>query len=303
MLRRIITCLVLFFTLPVSITAQDEIKHPDTEPWSSKVPYSQLNSSNYNPQRDPNIDMYLASWKESMPVHTHGGLVERYIFTRCDCDPMNPSSKGVVLNGVNRFSHATLRTHTSTSPTTLEGEQEVFYILSGHGIVSGGGETYEIFPGITFLIPANLEFTMTNTGDEPIMMYLVVERVPEGFRPKNHIVIHNEAIIHVTKTNDHWNNITKQLIKPEEGLAVIEEILTILLPARAMSQPFSYIEGVEAVYCTIGGNPLFLSGKQIRNLPPGSAYMVIPNGTTPHANINLTNNMVKYFYFGLLDEK
>ena len=68
MLRRIITCLVLFFTLPVSITAQDEIKHPDTEPWSSKVPYSQLNSSNYNPQRDPNIDMYLASWKESMPV-------------------------------------------------------------------------------------------------------------------------------------------------------------------------------------------------------------------------------------------
>ena len=303
MLKNIIFCLFFLFRLTVIINAQDEINHPKTEPWSSNVPYSQLSPNNFNPSRDPNIDEYLANWKESMPVPSHGGLVERYIFTRNDAVQTNRSLKGKVFNSINRFSHVTLRTQTSTSPTTLKGEQEIFYVLSGHGIVSGNNEEYDIFPGIIFLIPANIEFQITNTGDEPVMMYLIVEPVPEGFIPKTHIVIHNEATLPIVKTDNHWNNITKELIKPEEGLAVIEEIFTILLPAGTMSQPFSFIGGVEAVYSVVEGNPLMLSGKQIRNLSAGSAYMVIPNGTTPHANINLTNNMIKYFYFGLLNDK
>ena len=44
-------------------------------------PYSQLDPKPYDPQTDPNIDMFISSWKESMPRHSHGSLVERDIFT------------------------------------------------------------------------------------------------------------------------------------------------------------------------------------------------------------------------------
>lgn len=295
-----ISGLALVVILTAQVMAQEDIKHPDTEPWSSKVPYSQLNSSNFNPRSEPNIDLYSTDWRDSMPVFTHSGLVERYIFTRSGGDSANPSPRGAILKGVSRFSHATLRTHTSTTPTTLKGEQEVFYVLSGRGAVSGGGKTYDIFPGIVVLIPEDLEYSMRNMGYEAVMMYMIVEPVPAGFQPRKDIVIHDEAAAPVAKTNDHWNNSTKILIAREEGLAVIDELLAISLPARSMSQPFSYVGGVEAVYCTVQGEPLYLSGKQIRALPPGSAYMVVPNAVTPHANINLSDAAVKYLYFGLL---
>ena len=60
----------------------------------------------YTPGKDPDIDMYFGSWKESMPYSTHGSLIERDILTRGDA--MKPPRKAAVLEFVNRFTHATL---------------------------------------------------------------------------------------------------------------------------------------------------------------------------------------------------
>ncbi len=60
MFRIILTiCSILIFIAPVSSFAKD------------------LDGTPYTPSVDPDIDMYFGSWKESMPRHSHGSLIER----------------------------------------------------------------------------------------------------------------------------------------------------------------------------------------------------------------------------------
>ena len=260
--------------------------------------YSQLDPKPYDPKTEPDIDMYMGSWKDSPPKHTHGYLVERDILTQCDGDPMKPPTKGAVLKYVNRFTYATLEMLTSTEPTTLVGEQELFHVLSGKGTVTGGKKTYNIYPGITFLIPEKMKFTIENTGKERLTMYLVAEPTREGFRPNEYIVVNDEATTPIATSTSHWVNIFKHLIKPEEeGLADLQLVLNVWLSPNTFAQPHSHIEGCEEVWCTIEGDVKFLLGKQIRNLPPGTAYLIPPNGITPHANFNVSDDMIKIFYF------
>lgn len=138
------------------------IKRNDPEP--PHPSYAMLAYKPHDPETDPDIDMFTGSWRESTPFQSHGSIIERDILTKGDGNPMNPPRKGAVLNFVNRFTHATLLAGHSTVPTTPEGEQEIFYVLSGTGTVTGGGKTYDLYPGVTFLIPENLEFTMNNSG-------------------------------------------------------------------------------------------------------------------------------------------
>lgn len=265
--------------------------------------YSMLDSRPYDPETDPHIDMYIRSWKESMPMCTHGCLIERDVLTKCDGDPLNPIARGAVLKYVNRFTHATLMGYNTTKPTILKGEQELFYILSGKGTVTGGGKTHNLFPGIAFLIPENLEFTMKNTGEESMEMYLVAEPTPEDFRPNDYIVVRNENIEPIHTRTAHWVNSNKWLIKAEEGLAKLGLVLTVEIPPGTFAQPHSHGRGTEEVWCPITDSTKVLLGKQIRNLPSGTAYMIPPNGTTPHANFNVTDKPIKIFYFSLSENQ
>ena len=96
---------------------------------SSTVSFAQtLDGNPYVPGVDADIDMYMNHWENSEPVITHGTLEERDILTKGD--PLNPPAKGAVLKYVNRFTHAALPAKTSTKPTSLKNEQEIFFILS-----------------------------------------------------------------------------------------------------------------------------------------------------------------------------
>ena len=160
-----------------------------TVPEPPPPPQSMLAPKPFDPDVDPNIDMYIGNWRDSQPRHTHGSLVEREVLSKCEGDPMNPPRKGAVLKYVNRFVHATLMGYNSTLPTTPIGEQELFYILSGKGTLASGGKTYDLYSGMTFLVPGGVEFSMINTGEEPMTMYLVAEPTPDGFSPKRSVSI------------------------------------------------------------------------------------------------------------------
>ena len=284
MLRKIsVACLAFFITAPPFIMAQE----PD---------YTQLDPRPYDPGTEPNIDMYIGSWGEAIPMKSHGNLVEREVLRRCD-DPMNPPAKGAVLRYVHRFSHAILETNLKTVPTTPKGEQELFYILSGKGTVTGGGITYPVYQGISFLIPENLEFTMENTGDEPLTMYLVVEPTHEGFVPNKHIVFRNEAESPLLGTQSHWAHICKYVMRSDDGLAELAYSLVCYIAPHTFAQPHSHGPGVEEIWCAMGDDVKELLGKQLRDLPDGTAFLIPPNNTTPHAALNVSEHMIKFFYF------
>lgn len=261
----------------------------------SAVSAQTLDGNPYTPGKDADIDLFICNWKESLPVKTHGSLVERDVFTKGD--PMNPPRKGAVLKYVNRFTHATLDANASTTPTTLKGEQEIFYITSGTGTIKAGKKTADLYEGICILMPANLEFTMTNTGKEPLTMYLVNEPIPAGFRPNKDMLVKDENTMPIESTNGHWCHIVKNFFETDAGLGTLERVLTVTFDPMTIGHPHSHGEGCEEVWCEVKGTSLAFIGKQIRTQPEGTAYMIPPDGKTPHANINTTDKQIKIFYF------
>ena len=260
------------------------------------ISFSQnLDGSAYDPEVDADIDMFMGNWKESMPGHTHGSLIERDILTRGD--PLNPPNKGAVLKYINRFTYATLEAHASTVPTTLKGEQEIFYILSGKGTITAGGKSANIYESISVLMPAELEFTMTNTGDEPLTMYLVNEPIPAGFRPNKNMLIKDENAMKVSSHDGHWAHIVKNLFGTNDGLGTLQSILTVSFDPMTIGHPHSHVEGWEEVWTAVKGTSIAFLGKEIRMQHPGTGYMIPSDGKTPHANINESNQQIKMFYF------
>ncbi|MFC1650253.1 cupin domain-containing protein [Candidatus Latescibacterota bacterium] len=255
----------------------------------------QLDGEPYTPGKDANIDMYIGNWKESMPAHTHGSLIERDILTAGD--PSNPKTRGAVLEYVNRFTHATLEAHASTTPTTLDGEQEIFFIISGSGSITAGGKTSGLYSGITVLMPAGLEFTMKNTGNESMSMYLISEPYPEDFRLNTEMLVVDENTVPVGTSNAHWVGIVRGLLTTEDGLGTLESILTCSFSPMTFFHPHSHVDGTEEVWTAIDEEIYVLLGKQIRLQTPGTAYNIPPDGKTPHANFNVSDKTIKMFYF------
>ena len=44
------------------------------------APAQSMDSAPYNPETDPDIDLYMSHWSQSMPRHMYGSLIERDIF-------------------------------------------------------------------------------------------------------------------------------------------------------------------------------------------------------------------------------
>ncbi|MFC1692336.1 cupin domain-containing protein [Candidatus Latescibacterota bacterium] len=283
MRKFLIIVLLLLFVIPGFAAAQ------------KARPYSQLEGGRYDPEKDANIDMYMGNWIESMPAKTHGSLIERDILTKGD--PMDPPAKCAVLKYINRFTRASLGARESIPPVTLQNEQEIFYILSGKGTITAGDKTAELYPGIAVLMPANLEFTMKNTCDELLTMFLISEPYPEGFRPNTEMLVVDENTQEMNPGYGHWTGLSKSLFKTQDGLGTLESIITVQLDAMTFFHPHSHVDGCEEVWTAITDNIHVLLGKQVRRQPPGTAYMIPPDGRTWHANFNVSPDRIKLFYF------
>ncbi len=276
---------------------EDVIKVSGTVAFTSK---NELDFRPLDTENDPDIDMFIGSWKHSIPFNIHGSITERAILSKCAGDPLKPERKGAVLKYTNGLSHATLDPHASTTPSTLKGEQEIFYITSGKGVVKAGGKMAEIRNGIFVLMPAELEFTITNTGDEPLIMYLVREPVPESFRPNRDMLIKDECAMPYRDQGylqGHWAHNGKNIFRVEDGLGTLEAVGVITFNAMTIGHPHKYFAGSEEVWTALKGTSIAWIGKQIRVQTPGTAYMVPPDGEIMHTNINLTNKPIKMFYF------
>ncbi len=254
-----------------------------------------MDDAPYNPATEPDIDMFLSSWTESWPTHTHGSLVERDILTKGD--PLNPPRKGAVLTYVDRFTYAFLTGRAVTTPTTLKGEQEVLFIASGRGVIEWKRKSAKLYGNVAVLIPEGLEFTITNTEEEPLEMYLINEPVPAGFKPNTDILIRDEEALPVASDNGHWSHIVKQLFNTGDGLATVENILTVSFDPMTIGHPHTHGKGVEEVWTAVNGTSAAFLGKEVRWQPPGTAYMIPPDGKTHHSNINNSGERVKLLYF------
>jgi len=246
------------------------------------------------------IDLYFGDWHNSLPRNTHGALRQRDIFTRGD--GMNPTQKGAVLRSLNSYTHDTLASHDSTRATRLEGQQEIYFIASGHGAATAAGQTADLFRNIAILMPANLEFTLKNTGDQPLTMYAINEPTPPGFRPNSTMLVRDENQLPISTSNGMWSHIVKTLFVTADGLATLQSVLTVTLDPLTVGKPHPVpgedSNDIEEVWTALDGTSLAFVGNELRRQTPGMALYHIPDNQTPHTTINQNeDSQVRFLYF------
>ena len=243
------------------------------------------------------IDLYFGDWHTSSPRTIRGELQLRDIFTRGN--PQAPAQKGAVLRFVNSYDYAILAPRASAHSTRLDREQEVYFVESGRGSVTAAGQTSDLSRNIAILVPANLEFTIKNTGDLPLNMYVINEPVPAGFRPNSSILLRDENKLPITSSDGHWAHIVKTLFVTSDGLATLESVLTVALDPLTMGRPHVVDhDDIEEVWTALEGTSIAFVGNQLRRQTPGMAFYHIPDNKTPHTNINQNeDSQVSFLYF------
>jgi mannose-6-phosphate isomerase-like protein (cupin superfamily) len=268
----------------------------------------------YAPSRDEHerrIDMFIGDWHDSMPRFEHGSLVLRDILVRGD--NFAPPEKAAVLHVANFLALGRLAPGAWTTPSKLERAQEVYYVLEGTGEITSSGETAQLHKDIAVLMPAGVEFTMHSTGDEPLTMYVINEPTPDGFHPKTKMAVKDEAAARqrtpagddpyiVGGASGHWAHIVRELFSPADGLATEQSVITVTVNPLTLGEPHPHRPGQEEIWAAIDGESLMFLGTELRVQRPGMAYMLPPDSSTIHSNINTGDKPVKFLYFAKFPE-
>jgi mannose-6-phosphate isomerase-like protein (cupin superfamily) len=246
------------------------------------------------------IDYYFGDWHSSARRTTRGSLQQQDILTRGDA--LNPTQKGGVLRYINSYTHANLAPHASTRAVRLDGQQEIYFIDSGCGTATAGGQTADLHRNIAVLMPANLEFTITNTGDEPLSMYVINEPTPPGFRPNTNMLVRDENKLPISSSNGMWSHVVKTLFVAADGLGTLQTVLTVALDPLTIGKPHPFpgedSNEIEEVWTALDGTSLAFVGNQLRRQTPGMALYHIPDNKTPHTNINQSEDtQIRFLYF------
>lgn len=244
------------------------------------------------------IDFYFGDWHNSTPRSVYGTLSERDIFTRGN--PQNPTQKGAVLRYLNSYTYTTLAPHAASKTRHLEGQQEVYFVDSGRGSATAAGQTADLYRNIAVLMPANLEFTIENTGDQALALYVINEPTPPGFRPNSTMLVRDENKLPITSSDGLWAHIVKTLFVTADGLGTLQSVLTVTLDPLTLGKPHIVDhDDIEEVWTALDGTSLAFVSNQLRRQTPGMAFYHIPDNKTPHTNINQNeDSQVKFLYFG-----
>jgi mannose-6-phosphate isomerase-like protein (cupin superfamily) len=252
------------------------------------------------------IDRFIGSWQDSAPRYEHGSLVLRDILTRGD--NLNPPQPGAILQRANFLAFGRLQLRDSTTPEKLEGQQEVYYIESGEGEITAGGKTSALHKDIAVLMPEGLEFTIRNTGDEDLTLYVINEPTYKGFVPRTDMLVKDETKVPprvpmeaspytLPGASGHWAHVVYDLFSKTDGLAALGDVITVDINPMTMGEPHPHNIGQEEVWCAIEGKSLAFLGTQLRVQSPGMAYMIRPDQTMTHSNINVGNTPVKFLWY------
>ncbi len=306
-----LACLTLSFVAVASLpaTAQVVAKPPVATPSTGGNSFDGPGDVRYQAERDSQdrrIDMFMGDWRDSMPRHVFGSLVLRDILTRGD--NFAPPQPGAILQAANYLAYGRLQPRDSTVPTTLDHEQIVYYFIGGSGEIAAGGKTAPVHQDVAVLMPANLEFVIKNTSDQDLKMYVVSEPTPQNFVPGKEMLVTDERQVPVRTpmaaspytiqgASGHWAHIVRDLFSKTDGLATIGDIITVTIDPLTMGEPHPHNPGQEEIWAAIDGNSLAFIGSELRVQHPGMAYMIRPDHSMTHSNINSGDTPVKFLWF------
>ncbi len=259
-------------------------------------PFAALDPKAYDAAVDPQYSMFIGHWQNSMPRLMHGSLVFRDILTGLEGDDtLRPTRKSAVLVYNDAISHATLEPGAIAKSEKLDGKQQIFYVNSGAGVIRSGKKSYDIKRGYVFIVTPKFKFELETKGDEPLGMYVLTERLPEDFKTNEKLFVknrfENELFMRI-----HWSNIDRRIASGDDGMANYSGMTFVTIDAHTMAQPHSHNPDTEECWIAVKGDTKLLLGKQLFDLPPGSAYKIPDNGIAAHANINMSDEPIQLIH-------
>ena len=245
-------------------------------------------------------DLYFGDWHTSPSRVVHGALDERDILMRGDA--MTPAKKSGVLRFINSYAYATMAPRKATKAQQLDRQQEIYFVQSGKGTARAGNQSVDLYRNIAVLVPTGLNFSIENTGDQPMTMYVINEPTPPGFRPNSSLLARDENQLPISSSNGMWAHIVKTLFVTSDGLATLQAVLTVTLDPLTIGKPHPVpgedTDEIEEVWPALDGTSLAMVGNQLRRQTPGMAYLHISDNKTPHTNINSSeDSQDKFLYF------
>ncbi len=243
------------------------------------------------------VDLYFNDWHKS-PAKTTGPVTEYAVFTKGD--PIKPTTKGAILRYVDSYVYLTLAAGASSPSTTLSGKQQVYYFTSGTGTISAGGDSIPVSLNIAVLVPANLAFTLKNTGASPLGAYVITEPTPSGFQPRSKLVVKDESITPISTTQQEWSRIVKPLFTAADGLATISRVETVTLDSLTITRPLVGTKpNTEQLWLELSGTSIAFIGPYLRRQTPGMAYEHPPDNLAPTSSVNYSeDSQVKFLFVG-----
>jgi len=306
-----LACLALSFFAIALLPAASQVvaKPPVATPSTGGNSFDGPGDVRYQSDRDSQdrrIDMFMGDWRDSMPRHVFGSLVLRDILTHGD--NYAPPQPGAILQAANYLAYGRLQPRDSTVPTTLDHDQIVYYFIAGSGEIAAGGKTAPVHQDVAVFMPANLEFVIRNTSDQDLKMYVVSEPTPQNFVPGKEMLVTDERQVPVRTpmaaspytiqgASGHWAHIVRDLFSKTDGLATIGDIITVTIDPLTMGEPHPHNPGQEEIWAAIDGNSLAFIGSELRVQHPGMAYMIRPDHSMTHSNINSGDTPVKFLWF------
>jgi mannose-6-phosphate isomerase-like protein (cupin superfamily) len=234
------------------------------------------------------VDMYFADWHASK-AQTMGPVTEYTVFTKGD--PIKPTTKGAILRYVDSYVYATLAPGSSSPSVTLSGKQRVYYFTSGTGTISAAGDSVPVSVNIAVLVPANLAFTIKNTGPVPLGAYVIAEPTPSGFQPGAKLVVKDETATPVSTADQEWSRIVRPLFGSSDGLATISSVQTVTLDDLTITRPFLGTKpNTEHLWMELSGTSIAFIGPYLRRQTPGMAYEHPPDNLAPTSNVNYSED-------------
>jgi mannose-6-phosphate isomerase-like protein (cupin superfamily) len=241
------------------------------------------------------VDMYFSDWHASK-AQTSGPITEYAVFTKGD--PTKPTTKGALLRYIDSYVYATLAPGASSVSTTLSSKQRVYYFTSGTGIISAGVDSVPVSINIAVLVPANLAFTIKNTGTGPLAAYVITEPTPSGFQPGTKLVVKDEKSTPISTAQQEWSRIVKPLFTSSDGLATISRVETVTLDPLTITRPFiGTLPNTEHLWLELSGKSIAFIGPYLRRQTSGMAYEHPPDNLAPTSNVNYVEDSQAKFLF------
>jgi mannose-6-phosphate isomerase-like protein (cupin superfamily) len=246
-----------------------------------------LDPSPVDPRVDPNIDMFVNDWKNAAPRNSYGGVVFRDILTRLEgADPLHPTKKGAVLVNITAISRAELAPGARASGRAAAGERQVFFTMGGTGTIAVNAKSHDVRKGTGFTLTPDTAFTLSNTGQAPLIFYVRTEPLPDNYVASADLVVVN-SLENDRRVGAHWAHINSG---GPAGMTLIG------IAPRTMPQPHSHPG--EECWLMVEGETVLSLGKQIRRMTAGQAYKIPPTGITAHSNLNLGEEPAEMIFMG-----